>query len=244
MINILKQYWPSFLYGASFTMFIALLSTFIGLIIGLIVSLIKNNEIEENDNLIKKMIKKASKLIIDVYITLFRGTPMMVQAMIIYYGVYNLGFKWSKIFAAIVIVSINTGAYMSEIVRSGIQAVNKGQYEASRSLGMNQFQTFIYIILPQAIRNTFPAIGNEFIVNIKDTSVLNCIGVIELYFQTSSISGSTFKTVETFAIAALIYLFLTFVTSKILNIIELKLNNTKHSFPSSQTTEEGVKALL
>lgn len=244
MFNILKEYWPSFLYGASFTMLIALSSTFIGLVIGLIVSLIRNNEIEENDNLIRKILKRLSKLITSAYITLFRGTPMMVQAMIIYYGVYNLGFRWSKLFAAIVIVSINTGAYMSEIVRSGIQAVNKGQYEASRSLGMSQFQTFVHIVLPQAIKNTFPAIGNEFIVNIKDTSVLNCIGVIELYFQTSSIAGSTFKTVETFAITALIYLFLTFITSKILNAIEMKINNTKHSFPSSQTTEEGVNALL
>ncbi len=240
MILILEKYWLSFVYGTIITLFIALSGTLIGLIFGLITSLIKNIEAEKNSSYIKKIILKISNFIIDTYITIFRGTPMMVQAMIIYYGVYSLGFEWSKIIAAIVIVSINTGAYMAEIIRGGLQSIDKGQNEAARSLGMSQKQSLIYILMPQAIKNSFPAIGNEFIVNIKDTSVLNVIGVIELYFQSSSIAGSSYKIVETFTITALIYLFITFTVSRILNYFEKKLGFIETSFPSSQTNEKGL----
>lgn len=243
MLKIFLNYWQSFVYGAFFTLLIAIVSTIIGLILGLLLSFVRNNYVENSRNKFKFFLKKIFNFLINVYVEVFRGTPMMVQAMIIYYGVFNLGFRWSKLLASIVIVSINTGAYMTEIVRSGLQAINKGQYEAARSLGMNQFQTFLNILLPQALKNAFPAIGNEFIVNIKDTSVLNCIGVIELYFQSISIAGSTFDTVATFLITALIYLFLTFTVSRLLNFIELKLHYDKHSYPASQSVMEGVNAL-
>ena len=107
-----------------------------------------------------------------------------------------------KLTAGIVIVSINTGAYMAEIVRAGIQSLDKGQNEAARSIGMNNFQTMIYIILPQAIKNAFPAIGNEFVVNIKDTSVLNVVGITELFFQSMTVAGTTYAFRETFFISA------------------------------------------
>lgn len=243
MLKILVNYWQSFVYGAFFTLLIAIIATIIGLIIGLLISFVRNNQIEKHDHKLKTFVQRITNFLINLYVEVFRGTPMMVQAMIIYYGVFNLGFKWSKLFAAIVIVSINTGAYMTEIVRSGLQAINAGQYEAARSLGMNQFQTFINIMLPQALKNAFPAIGNEFIVNIKDTSVLNCIGLIELYFQSMSIAGSTFDTVSTFLITALIYLTLTFTISRLLNYIEFKLHYDKHYYPASQTVVEGVEAL-
>lgn len=124
---------------------------------------------------------------------------------------------------------------MAEIVRSGIQSIDKGQYEAARSLGMTSTQTMMSIILPQAIRNAFPSIGNEFIVNIKDSSMLNVIGVIEVYFQTSSVAGSVMLYVPTFLISALIYLLLTTIVTQILSYIEGRMNMTKTSGPSSST---------
>jgi putative lysine transport system permease protein len=126
--------------------------------------------------------------------------------------------------AAITVISVNTGAYMAEIVRSGIQAVDPGQTEAARSLGMSNAQTMFTVVLPQAIRNAFPAIGNEFIVNIKDSSVLMIISITELMFQAKSIAGSTFHFTETYFIEAMIYLILTTVTSLILNAIEKHMN--------------------
>lgn len=124
---------------------------------------------------------------------------------------------------------------MSEIVRAGIQAVDPGQKEAARSLGMSNMETMFYIIIPQAIKNVFPAIGNEFVVNIKDSSVLMIISITELMFQSKSIAGSTFKFTETYFIEAMIYLILTSITTIILNIIEKKLNKTKVSLPFSDS---------
>ena len=165
---------------------------------------------------------------------------MMVQAVFIYYALLNV-IHWTNLQAAIFVISINTGAYMSEIVRSGIQSVDPGQMEAARSLGLSNGQAMLNVILPQAIRNAFPAIGNEFIVNIKDSSVLMIISITELMFQAKSIAGTTYKFSETYFIEALIYLILTTVTSMILNVVEKKLNQTSSSLPQSVTTPEQMK---
>lgn len=159
---------------------------------------------------------------------------MMVQAMFLYYALRpTLG--WSALTAGIIIISVNTGAYMAEIIRSGIQAIDKGQIEAARSIGMSSVQTMMHIVLPQAIKNSFPSIGNEFIVNIKDSSMLNVIGVIEVFFQSRSVAGSAMLYSETFFITCLIYLVLTTITTQILRLIEKKMNMAKTSFPTSQT---------
>ncbi|MPM57658.1 putative glutamine ABC transporter permease protein GlnM [bioreactor metagenome] len=129
---------------------------------------------------------------------------------------------------------------MAEIVRAGIQSVDIGQTEAARTLGMTAPQTMLNIILPQAIKNAFPAMGNEFIVNIKDSSVLNVISVTELFFQAKSIAGSLYKYEETFFVTAMIYLVLTAVTSFLLHLVEKRLNNTRTSFPSSSSTTRMV----
>lgn len=165
----------------------------------------------------------------------------MVQAVFIYYWL-KPAFGWSPIIAGIFVISINTGAYMAEIIRAGIQSVEIGQTEAARSLGMGAQQTMMSIIIPQAIKNAFPAIGNEFIVNIKDSSVLNVISVTELFFQAKSIAGSLYRYEETFLVTAFVYLFLTIITSFILNLIEKRINKTKTSFPTSSTTTNMVKA--
>ena len=164
---------------------------------------------------------------------------MMVQALFIYYLLLDF-IHWSYLQAAVVVISVNTGAYMAEIIRAGIQAVDDGQREAARALGMSNWQTMRHVILPQAIRNAFPAIGNEFIVNIKDSSVLMIISITELMFQAKSIAGSTFLFTETYFIEAMIYLLLTSIASFILNRIERKMNRNKLSLPQSVTAPENL----
>ena len=178
-----------FWYGIKITLLLALLGTIFGLVIGLVLGGIRAIAIEPRDSMGVKAIKKVLHWIVGLYVWFFRGTPMMVQAMFLYYALRPV-LGWDAMTAGIVIISVNTGAYMAEIIRSGIQSIDKGQIEAARSIGMTSSQTMRYIILPQAIKNSFPSIGNEFIVNIKDSSMLNVIGVIEVFFQSRSVAGS------------------------------------------------------
>ena len=134
----------------------------------------------------------------------------------------------NRLTAALFIVSINTGAYMSEIVRGGIVSIDKGQFEAAHAIGMNHIQTMKNVILPQAIRNILPATGNEFVINIKDTSVLNVISVTELYFQTKSISGNNFRYFESFFVACVLYFVMTFTVTRILRYIERRLDGSEN----------------
>ena len=147
---------------------------------------------------------------------------MMVQAMFLYYGLQSV-IGWDGPTAGLFVISINTGAYMAEIIRSGLQSVDKGQSEAAKSIGLTSLQTLIYIIFPQAIRNAFPSIGNQLIVNIKDSSMLNVVWVIELFTQSRAIAGSNYRPVETYFVAAVIYLILTTVATLVLNFIERKM---------------------
>ncbi len=223
-----------FWYGVKTTLYLALLGTLLGLCIGLIFGGIRAIEIEVNDNAFVKGLKRVLHAIVSLYVWFFRGTPMMVQAMFFYYGLRPI-LGWTASIAGVVIISVNTGAYMCEIIRSGIQSVDKGQIEGARSLGMTNIQTMIYIVLPQAIRNSFPSIGNEFIVNIKDSSMLNVIGVVELFFQTTSVAGTMGLFTETFLVTCVIYLLLTSLATLILTYIEKKMNMPKTSYPSSQS---------
>lgn len=224
--QIFDVYAPLFFSGIGSTLALAFGGTILGLLIGLFIGAIRAIEIEERDNIITKLIKKLLWFVTTFYIEIFRGTPMMVQAAFIYYGLKNV-VHWSPFAAGIFVITINTGAYMAEIVRSGIQAVDKGQSEAARSIGMNNIQTMFYIVIPQAIKNSFPAIGNEFVINIKDSSVLNVIAVTELFYQAKSVAGSLYAFVPTYFVVALIYLCLTFPTTRILNYIEKKMNQKK-----------------
>lgn len=239
-LEIIIKYWPSFLFGVKTTLLIALLGTGIGFIIGLFVGGVRAIKLDKNTPKYLVVLKRILDMFGKVYIEIFRGTPMMVQAVFIYYLVYTNIVKWDKMFAAIFVISINTGAYMSEIVRSGIQAVDAGQNEAGRALGLSSMQTMMNIILPQAIKNAFPAIGNELIVNIKDSSVLIIISITELMFQSNSIAGTTYKFTETYFVTATIYLLLTLTSSFILNRIEGKLNHSKTSIPQSVTNFKSI----
>lgn len=226
--QIFQNNLPLFLYGVKITLLFALVGTVVGFLIGLIVGGIRSVEIHSYDSTWTKIIKRLGRWITSFYIWVFRGTPMIVQAVFIYYFLKPV-LHWQALTAGLVIISINTGAYMSEIIRSGIQSVDRGQHEAAMSLGMSTTQTLFYIIFPQAIKNTFPSIGNQLIVNIKDSSMLNVISVTELFFQTTSIAGTNLKFAETYLVSALIYLFLTTLASLLLNFLEKRLDTQEVS---------------
>lgn len=227
IIEIVSTSWPMFLRGAGSTLLIAIIGTIIGSIIGLLIGVVRT--IPKSENRIKLVFSKISNSIIGVYIEVFRGTPMIVQAMVIYYGsaqAFNI--DMNRLHAAIFIVSINTGAYMAEIVRGGILAVDKGQFEAAHAIGMTHSQTMMNVVLPQVIKNILPATGNEFVINIKDTSVLNVISVSELYFQTKSIAGNNFKYFESFFVASVLYLVMTISVTRILRYMEKRLEGKEN----------------
>ncbi len=235
IVKIISRYYPSILLGVRSTLLVALTGTIIGLIIGLVIGGLKAIKVDDTASSLTKISKKVYDVVSTIYIEIFRGTPMMIQALFLYYALLKV-INWTPLIAGIFVISINTGAYMSEIIRSGIQSVDKGQKEAARSLGMSNSQTMMLVILPQAIRNAFPAIGNEFIVNIKDSSVLSVISLTELMFQANRVAGSTLKFEETYFVIACVYLMLTMTVSMILKSIEKRMNHTKTSYPQSVTS--------
>jgi putative lysine transport system permease protein len=225
VIKIIAENWPMFLRGAGLTLLIALVGTIFGAMIGLLAGVIRTIPVPERGA--KKILLKVINLILSIYIEFFRGTPMIVQAMVIFYGsALAFGIDMNVFVAAIFVVSINTGAYMAEIVRGGIVSIDKGQFEAAHAIGMNHLQTMWNVVLPQVIRNILPATGNQFVINIKDTSVLNVISVTELFFVTKSISGNNFRYFESFFVACLIYFVMTFIVTRILLYIEKKLDGS------------------
>ena len=224
VISILIKYRSYFLQGIGYTMLIALVGTTVGLVIGLITGIVRT--IPTSKNPAVRVLLKIVNIIISIYVEIFRGTPMMVQSMVIFWGYafMNDGLTLPLIPAGIFIVSINTGAYMAEIVRGGIISIDKGQFEGAYSIGMNHWQTMISVIVPQTMRNILPAISNEFVINIKDTSVLNVIGVTELYFFTAKISKMTWSIFETYVVACIIYFILTFTITRLLKYAEYKID--------------------
>ena len=167
------------------------------------------------------------KLIMNAYVEFFRGTPMMAQAMFIYYGMLPLlGLNLSMWQAAYFILSINTGAYMAETVRGGILSIDPGQTEGAKAIGMTHVQTMLYVILPQALRNIMPQIGNNLIINIKDSCVLSVIGVAELLYKTKSAAGALYMNFETYTITMIVYFIMTFTCSRILRWLENRMDGS------------------
>ena len=228
--KIISEYHGFFLRGLIYTILLAVLGTVGGFLLALPFLGLKTAVIDyKRDSKLVRIFKRIGIWFTNIYTTFFRGTPMMVQSMVIYYGVAEaFGIQLNRLGAAIFIVSINTGAYMAEIVRGGIVSIDDGQFEAAHALGMNHVQTMFNVILPQVIRNILPATGNEFVVNIKDTSVLNVISITELFFQTKSIAGNTFKFFEPYFITCIIYFVMTFTVTRILRAIERKLDGPKN----------------
>ena len=230
VVYLVTHYSASFLRGAGSTLLIALVGTFVGCLIGFAVGIVQTIPVSKQDSIIKRALLFIVKLILNIYVEVFRGTPMIVQAMFIYFGAMQyLGITMGMWFAAFFIVSINTGAYMSEIVRGGIFAVDKGQFEAATALGFTHAQTMRKIVLPQVIRNILPATGNEFVINIKDTSVLNVISVVELYFAGNTVASQTYQYFQTFFVIAAIYFVLTFTVTRILRYVERRLDQDTYT---------------
>lgn len=223
IVKIVQQNGPMFIRGAGMTLLISMIGTIVGSLFGLLIGVIRTIPVPEKG--FKRGVLKGVNGVLSVYIEIFRGTPMIVQAMVIYYGsALAFGIDMNKIFAGLFIVSINTGAYMSEIVRGGIVSVDKGQFEASQAIGMTHIQTMVNVVLPQVIRNILPATGNEFVINIKDTSVLNVISVSELFFQSKTVAGVNYNYFGTFFITSVIYFVMTFTVTRILRAVEKKID--------------------
>ena len=227
---LLQKYGMLFLRGTGMTLLIALTGTIFGFLIGLLVAIVRATSPmpslgrKSAAAAVRDALLKAVQLLLGAYIQVFRGTPMIVQAVVIYYGAQYAGMYMDTTFAAIFIISINTGAYMAEIIRGGVISIDKGQFEAAHAIGMTHWQTMTTVVLPQAIRNILPSVGNELIVNIKDSSVLNVISVSELFFQAKSAAGAYYRYFEVYFIIAVIYLILTLTVSRILRFIERKMD--------------------
>lgn len=224
VVYLLQQYGSSFLRGAGTTMLIAVISTAVGCLIGFGVGIVQTTPADKAHP-VKYILMKLVRFLLDAYVEIFRGTPMMVQAMFIYYGLAQLfNIHLGTMEAALFIVSINTGAYMAETVRGGILSIDPGQTEGAKAIGMTHVQTMNAVILPQALRNIMPQIGNNLIINIKDTCVLSVIGTVELFFATKSVAGAMYTYFEAFTITMAIYFVLTFSCSRLLRLWESKMD--------------------
>ena len=225
VLGIISQYYSYLLSGVGYTMLIALIGTAAGFLIGLLTGVIRTAP--KSKNAVLRALHKIVNAIIAVYIEVFRGTPMMAQAMFIYYGMLPLlGLNLSMWQAAYFILSINTGAYMAETVRGGILSIDLGQTEGAKAIGMTHVQTMLYVILPQALRNIMPQIGNNLIINIKDSCVLSVIGVAELLYKTKSAAGALYMNFETYTITMIVYFIMTFTCSRILRWLENRMDGS------------------
>ena len=224
VINIVAKYYPQLLSGVGNTMLIALTGTVAGLAIGLLTGIVRTAPFSRNGFV--RVLHKILNAVIAVYVEILRGTPMMVQAMVIYWGYAfaSGGSTLPLIPSGILIVSVNTGAYMAEIVRGGIISIDKGQFEGAMSIGMTHSQTMFKVIIPQVMRNILPSVSNEFVINIKDTSVLNVIGVTELYYFAGIIKRQSFETFQTYLVVCVLYFILTFTVTRLLRFVERKLD--------------------
>jgi putative lysine transport system permease protein len=218
------NYWSAYLGGVKNTLILALVATVIGCVIGLACGILNTIPYTKNDPLPKRFFLKLIRVLVRVYVEVFRGTPMVLQAVFIYYGLpYFTGntMRWPSLWAAaIVIVSINTGAYMAESVRGGIISIDPGQTEGAKAIGMTHFQTMTSVILPQALRNIMPQIGNNFIINVKDTSVMFIIGFTEFFAFHRYITGVNNMYFPSAAIEMIGYLTMTLIASFLLRWAE------------------------
>lgn len=209
--SFITKYYPFFINGAKFTIIISFFAVILGVVGGVIIALMKMSK--------NKILKGVSS----AYVEFIRGTPSLVQLYIVVYGLPNAGIHIPDIVAGVIALGINSSAYVAEIVRAGIQAVDRGQMEAARSLGMKEGKAMRYIIIPQAIKNILPALGNEFIVVVKESSIVSIVGIHELMYNADTVRSVLFKPFIPLVIAALIYFVITFTLSRIVRKFEGRL---------------------
>lgn len=211
--NTMMSYWTYFAKGIEYTLIITVTAVFFGFILGTLLSLMRLSE------------NKLLHSIAVCYIEFIRGTPLMVQVMFVYFGVGAVIQSLPALVAGIIATALNSAAYIAEVIRSGIESIPAGQTEAARSLGMTQKDTYRYVVIPQALKNIWPALGNEFVTLIKESSIVSIIGVGDLMYQTQLVQSATYKGVMPLFIAMVIYFIMTFSLSKLLNLFERKLNH-------------------
>ena len=230
-----ETYSGAYFTGIRNTLVLAVVATLIGCVIGLLCGILNTIPYTRQDPPVKRFFLKLLRALIRIYVEVFRGTPMVLQAVFIFYGLpyftdgavafKGMGGIWV---AAIIVVSINTGAYMAETVRGGIVSIDPGQTEGAKSIGMNHWQTMLHVIMPQALRNIIPQIGNNFIINIKDTSVLSVISITDLFFVHKSVVGALYTYFESAAIVMVIYLTMTLFASYLLRLWEKALDGPQN----------------
>ena len=215
--SFIVEYMPYYFQGIKYTLLISLVAVLFGAVFGSLLFYMKSSNFH-----IWKL--KPLKIIAVAYIEIIRGTPMILQIFIVYAGAEPfLGMDLSALQAAFVAIALNSAAYVSEIVRAGIDAVDKGQMEAARSLGMKKSTAMMLIVVPQAVRNILPAIGNEFVAVIKESSMASVVGVGELMYAAKIVQGSTYRSLEPLIVAAGFYFILTFTLGRIISLIERRM---------------------
>lgn len=214
--NMAYDYRDLFLTGLQYTLLLAVIGVLCGFILGVAVALMRMSSLA------------VLRWIATAWVEFLRGTPMLVQLFLIHYGLPAIGLEFSPIQSGAITLTINSSAYLAEIFRAGIQGVDRGQTEASRSLGMTQAMTMRYIVLPQAFKSVLPAIGNEFITIIKESSIVAMIGVTDLLLQARTITSITYDGLTPLLIIALMYFVLTFALSKLLGLLERRLSASDH----------------
>ena len=225
-----SNYGSIYLIGMWKTISLAVICTLVGCLIGFLCGVLQTIPCAKNDNPIKKFLLGLLRAVIRIYVEVFRGTPMILQAVFVYYGLpyfTNNAVHWSSVWlAAFTVVSINTGAYMAETVRGGILSVDPGQTEGAKAIGMTHVQTMISVILPQALRSILPQIGNNFIINLKDTSVMFIIGYTEFFATHKAVVGATFLYFPSATVEMAGYLLMTLVSSFLLRWWEKKMDGS------------------
>jgi putative lysine transport system permease protein len=228
IVFIAREYSSLFLKGTWLTLLISVSGTLIGFLLGYVIGIIEDVKINKEDHPLKKGLLGLLKGICKIYVEIFRDTPMIVQAMVIYYGIKMCGFPIDPIPAAILVTLLNTGAYMSETVRAGIKSIDVGQREGALALGMSPIAAMFHIILPQAFKNIVPEMANTFLTNLKMTSVLNVIGVQELFMMAKTAGGTYYKYFESYLVIAIIYFVLCFLFNRIFLLLDKKMSQQKN----------------
>ncbi|MCI8521457.1 MAG: amino acid ABC transporter permease [Clostridia bacterium] len=227
VLFIAREYSDLFITGTIITLAVAVIGTLIGFVLGFVMGIVEDTKIDKDDNIVWKVILGLLKSICKIYIEIFRDTPMIVQAMIIYFGIRQCGFEIDPIAAGIIVTTLNTGAYMAETVRGGIKSIDVGQREGALAMGMSPVSVMMFIVLPQAFKNIIPEMVNMFLTNLKMTSVLNVIGVKELFLQAKTAGGTYYKYLESYLTIAVIYFVLCFVFNRLFLLLEKKIAGKK-----------------
>ena len=232
IVKLWSKYGGSYLTGMRNTLILALVATVIGCVIGFICGILNTIPCTDRDPLPKRVLLRLVRIIVRVYVEVFRGTPMVLQAVFVYYGLpyfTDNAVKFTNIWvAAILVVSINTGAYMAESVRGGIISIDPGQTEGAKAIGMTHVQTMLHVILPQALRNIMPQIGNNFIINVKDTSVMFIIGFPDFFAAHRAAVGACYLYFPSATVEMAGYLCMTLIASFLLRWVEKKMDGSSN----------------